>query len=54
MDNTWDPSEYGQKDVDEKVLIAASLHEDAEGGKDDSCNKFENVAKCKGHVCLSV
>lgn len=52
VNNTRNPSEYSQKDVDAQILIAAAFHEHTEWGKDDSTDELEDVAESKSHCRL--
>ena len=47
MDNARNVTQYGQKDVDEKVGIAAALEEDTKGRQDNREDYFADVATAK-------
>ncbi len=44
VDDTWNVTEDGQQDVDEKVDTAATLEEDTERWEDDGENDLADVA----------
>ena len=47
MNNARNVTQYGQKDVDEKVGIATALEEDTEGREDDGEDDFADIATVK-------
>lgn len=43
MNDTWNVAQYGEKDVDQEVGIAATFEEDAQRWQDDGEDDFANV-----------
>lgn len=43
VDNTRDPTQNGQTDVDQQVSTTAALQEDTQRGEDDGKNDFADI-----------
>jgi len=50
VDDTGDPGEDGQADVDEEVSTAAALEEDAQRGEEEGKDDLANVGSGERHV----
>lgn len=44
MDDTWNPTQNGQTDVDQQVGTTAALQEDTQRGQDDGKDDLADIA----------